>query len=90
VTHSTARGAIRVVRKSMLESDPHHKVLMHFARAALAFRHERLVDLELLYRLLDNDDVDPRKGIDALRQIFFAYVRDLGAQEVKRVNDEAK
>lgn len=62
----TSRGAVRVVRKSMLESEPHHRILMAFAHAALAFRQERLEDLELLYRLLDNDDVDPAKGIDAV------------------------
>lgn len=66
----TSRGAVRVVRKSMLESDPHHRILMAFAHAALAFRQERLEDLELLYRLLDNDDVDPAKGIDAVRGVL--------------------
>ena len=63
---STSKGAVRVVRKSMLESEPHHQILMAFANAALAFRSERLDDLELLYHLLDNDDVDPAKGIDAV------------------------
>lgn len=63
---STSRGAVRVVRKSMLENEPHHQILMAFANAALNFRHERLKDLELLYRLLDNQDVDPAKGIDAV------------------------
>ncbi len=87
---STSRGAVRVVRKSMLESEPHHQILMAFANAALAFRAERLEDLELLYRLLDNEDVDPAKGIDALRHIFFVYVKELGAREVKRANEEAR
>lgn len=64
----TSRGAVRVVRKSMLESEPHHRILGAFASAALAFRQERLADLELLYRLLDNEDVDPAKGIDAVRR----------------------
>lgn len=86
----TSRGAVRVVRKSMLESEPHHELLMSFAAAALEFRHERRDDLALLYKLLDHDDVDPRHGIDALRQIFFNYVRELGAREVKRTDDDSK
>lgn len=142
--HSTAKGAVRVVRKSMLESAPHHEILMAFATHCLAFRNERLQDLELLYHLLDNDDLDPARGIDAvrthnlpfndlrqasrglsvyspspclqlpmspalyslsdhghiplpspscasqLRQHFLNYVKELGAREVKRVNDEAR
>lgn len=74
----------------MLESEPHHELLMSFAAAALEFRNERREDLALLYKLLDHDDVDPRHGIDALRQIFFSYVRELGAREVKRTDDESK
>lgn len=90
VNPSTSRGAVRVVRKSMLESEPHHQILMAFAQAALAFRAERLADLELLYRLLDNDDVDPSKGIEALREIFFGFVKEVGAREVKRANEEGR
>jgi hypothetical protein len=74
----TSRGAVRVVRKSMLESDPHHRILMAFAHAALAFRQERLEDLELLYRLLDNDDVDPVKGIDAVSACRLRVPRGVG------------
>ncbi|TFJ84752.1 hypothetical protein NSK_003784 [Nannochloropsis salina CCMP1776] len=87
---STSRGAVRVVRKSMLESQPHHQILMAFANAALAFHAERLADLELLYRLLDNEDVEPTKGIEALRNVFFGFVKEVGAREVKRANEEAR
>ena len=74
----------------MLESEPHHDLLMSFAGAALEFHNERTEDLALLYKLLDHDDVDPRKGIDALKQIYFTYVRELGAREVKRIDDDSK
>lgn len=50
----------------MLESEPHHEILMAFATHCLSFRHERLDDLQLLYRLLDNDDLNPQRGIDAV------------------------
>lgn len=63
---------------------------MEFSLAAFSSYPEPLQDLSLLFTLLDNEDVEARRGVDALKTVFYTYVRDLGIKKVVETNKQAR